>query len=190
MNDKNQIDFEKVNELVILANKYENSRNEKREVMIEIASETIEKMFEIMEEKEEKKGEFDWLKKELIGIWIWKITQTPRKRTGSKYKGQKYWTKKALGMFISNNRKTIGLRHEHVFEKGKLAEAIIQSSGEKEQIKEELEKAICCIVTKEEHEELHKSNELGWKRYIEKKKVKVVDLISKEILTKEYLETL
>lgn len=80
--------------------------------------------------------------------------------------------------------------HEHVFEKGKLEEAIILSSGEKEQIKKELEKAICCIVTKEEHEELHKSNEVGWRRYIEKKKAKVVDLVKKEVLTNEDLETL
>ncbi|MCG3222296.1 MAG: hypothetical protein H7641_13030, partial [Candidatus Heimdallarchaeota archaeon] len=84
-----------------------------------------------------------WLKKEIIGIWVWKITQTPRKGTGSKYKGQRYWTVRALKKYVENNKKIEGLRHEHVIEKGKIADAIILSNGIREHIKRELVKATC-----------------------------------------------
>lgn len=154
----------------------DNFRERKREEMIEIAAKTITCFLEVLNEKENVKGGYDWLRRDIIGIWIWKITETPkgeevakRVRRGalSKYRGQRYWSEDALKIY-SETGKLDGLRHEHVFQKINLAQAIINDDNTLTNIKEHLQKARCCIVTEKDHDKLHNLSKAfkGWKRYV------------------------
>ena len=94
-------------------------------------------------------------KRELLDICIWKITEVDGKYT------TRYRSRKAI-----NNIDNESIQHEHVVEKKKLITELIENPGEYRSV---LDKAVACVVTKEEHISLSKvKQELsGWDRYKE-----------------------
>ncbi len=144
-----------------------NLREREREKILAIASESIFCMLLSIRTREEEKNELEWLINQLIGKWIWKITETPYSLTRTKYKRQKNWSNKALIRYVQNEGKTNGLIHEHVLEKKDIIDNILALKNlNKETIKHELQKAECCIDTKCEHGKLNKvKNAKHWKRY-------------------------
>ena len=90
-------------------------------------------------------------KRELLGICIWKITEAD-----GKMKVQ-YWSEGS----ISNEKAK--LQHEHVHERKELISRLLNGEAVELVVKD----AIACMVTKEEHQALGKSSNLGWQRYKE-----------------------
>jgi len=103
-------------------------------------------------------------KRELLDICIWKISEVD-----GKYK-TRYRSIGALQEMDVRN-----LRHEHVEERKELIYRLIEDPDNYESI---LNDIVACIVTKEEHEQLHRQNKKGWDRY-KAAKIKVFDLINR-----------
>jgi hypothetical protein len=96
-------------------------------------------------------------KRELLGICIWKLSEAEATR---KY-ATRYMSVRALGQPAQQ------LAHEHVFERSKLARALI--AGELA-IDDLPDLAIACVVTREEHRRLNQVSRAdptldGWDRY-------------------------
>ena len=88
-------------------------------------------------------------KKELISVCIWKITEADGK---SKVQ---FWSEEAI---MDQGGK---LQHEHVYERKELISRLL--SGES--VDSVVADAIACMVTKDEHLILSKSDSNGWQRY-------------------------
>jgi len=112
-------------------------------------------------------------KRDLLDICIWKITEVDGKDK------TRYRSLEAL-----NEKNSRNLQHEHVFEKSFLIDMLLDNKDDYEHI---LEKAVACMVTKEEHERLTRiSREYkgkidlqGWARY-KMAKIRVYDLLEKK----------
>jgi hypothetical protein len=58
------------------------------------------------------------------------------------------------------------LQHEHVFQRAKMAEALIKARSNPDAVDELLSAAVGCTVTKDEHHHLSEFKHLdGWERY-------------------------
>ncbi len=123
-------------------------------------------------------SELQWLLEENISNWIWKITESPGPKRETKYKGQRYWSGASLDHY-QRTRSTKGLRHEHVFERKKLIDEIVEAHADEEQIKKIFKKAVACVVLHDEHKKLKSGN--GWQRY-KSAKVEKVDLLEESII--------
>lgn len=101
-------------------------------------------------------------KKSLISRMLWKVTEANGKYT------TRYSSEKALS--CSKDEK----RHDHVWTRKKMVEHLIDNP---ECVDEEVEKAIGCTVTKEEHSLLSEWDIScdGWDRY-KNAGIRVVDL--------------
>lgn len=140
-------------------------KQRERTNIINIATQSLSSLYESIGETTTSNN-YEWLIREQISFWIWKITESPKVKKSPKYKRQKYWTEKALRQYKENAGKFHKLRHEHVFEKKKIADRIVISGNNKEKIKQELNSAESCIITSYEHKDLHSNPELdGWQRY-------------------------
>jgi hypothetical protein len=96
-------------------------------------------------------------RKEFIRLALWKVTEAePASKYSTRYR--------SLGALQSTNAK---LQHEHVYERGKMADALLASP---ERLDELLSMAVGCVVTAEEHEQLTRVSKQhphldGWNRY-------------------------
>ncbi|MFA6528359.1 MAG: hypothetical protein WCT46_02355 [Candidatus Gracilibacteria bacterium] len=88
-------------------------------------------------------------KKELLSCLIWKTTEA-----SGKY-NTRYVSK---GVFNGG----FPVEHEHVFTRKTLVEKMLRNP---EDIRLVIDEAVACLVTKEEHGSLSKSNRDGWERY-------------------------
>jgi len=105
-------------------------------------------------------------KRELIDICIWKITEADGKLK-TRYR--------SIGSLESGPETK--LQHEHVVEKQKLVAALLEG---KESVEAIVERAVGCVVTKDEHVLLTAASRLeptldGWERY-KKAGIRVFDL--------------
>ena len=88
-------------------------------------------------------------KKELLSVCIWKITEADGKAK------VRYWSEGSI------NNKNEKLQHEHVYERKELIQLLMNGDPVEEVVKN----AIACMVTREEHQALTRSNHSGWQRY-------------------------
>lgn len=104
---------------------------------------------------------------ELIVTMIWKITEADGK----------YKTRYQSSAALEGGRE---LRHDHVFTKAKLTEALLNAKPD--QVDEILSTAVGCTVTKEGHARLSKYDRVcdGWERY-RRAKVAVMDTQTGEL---------
>ena len=108
-------------------------------------------------------------KKDLIDSCIWKITEADGKHN-TRYRS--YKSRSATKKQLRDEHV-----HEHVFERKKLVEEILNNPNDIDKI---TKKAIACLVTKSEHEKLSEVSRknpklVGWKRY-DKASIKIYDL--------------
>lgn len=166
-----------------LFNKVRNTYNqylEKKEKITNIAIKSIVHLSDIIPND----LNIDWVIKDIIDTWIWKITEAPGPGVKTKYIGQRYWTKAAINRYLDNleadKRKDESLEHEHVYLKQKMKTIILKSLNIESKIDSILKKAIACVVETAEHSKLIKGAK-GWKRYLVDDIV-VIDLLNEEIL--------
>jgi hypothetical protein len=95
-------------------------------------------------------------KKRFISKSLWDITNPV-----SKYKYLQRYRSKCV---LEEQDESIELRHEHVFEKANMVERILATPAS---VRKELQKAVGCVVTKPEHDLLHRKSKGydGWARY-------------------------
>lgn len=113
---------------------------------------------------------------ELISVCIWKITEADGKYKNNRYQSETY---------INSSKTDKNRIHEHVFERKKLTQEIINNPNKIDQIIKEM--AIACVVTKDEHDQLTKVSREnpdleGWKRY-KKAGIKAYDLLDRKLVT-------
>ena len=91
-------------------------------------------------------------RRRFLSLALWKLTEAD-----GKYK-TRFQSKCSIGLPRSD------LRHEHVYRREKMISDLIANP---EQVDRIAARAVACVVTKEEHERLHKiERELdGWERY-------------------------
>jgi hypothetical protein len=95
------------------------------------------------------------LKKELMDILIWKITESYGGKYNTKYRSEGALEIKAVKK----------LHHEHVFTRKEIKKGLVSAKSEGE-LRDIFSKVEACVVTREEHKKLdHKLK--GWKRYKE-----------------------
>ncbi len=131
-----------------------------------------------------------WVLKEVIDMWIWKITEAPGPDKKTKYIGQRYWTAAAVDLYLNNlkegKEEDAGLRHEHVYEKRKMIDKILKTLKNEIEIASVLRQAVACVVSNKEHYDLIKGVS-GWKRYVVDEII-VIDLLNVKILEHKDLE--
>ena len=88
-------------------------------------------------------------KRELLSVCIWKVTEADGKLN------VRYWSQEA----VKADKKD--LRHEHVYERKELIDRLLNG----EPLEQVFSDMVACIVTKDEHLALSKSNRSGWDRY-------------------------
>jgi hypothetical protein len=60
------------------------------------------------------------------------------------------------------------LRHDHVFQRGKMVEELLNVKSRPEDVDKILDRAVGCVITKDEHVRLNRYNHKdGWGRYQE-----------------------
>ena len=91
-------------------------------------------------------------KKSLISRMLWKVTEAHGKYT------TRYFSEKALTCTKHEQR------HDHVWTRRKMVQSLIDNPM---RLDEEINRAIACIVTKEEHRKLSEFDASydGWERY-------------------------
>jgi len=88
-------------------------------------------------------------KRELVSVCIWKVTEADGKLK------VRYWSQGA----VEAGKKD--LRHDHVYERKELIDRLLDD----EPVERVYSDMVACIVTKNEHASLSKSNLSGWNRY-------------------------
>jgi hypothetical protein len=94
-------------------------------------------------------------RREFIKLALWKVTEAEAGKYTTRYRSRGSLEPGAI------------LQHDHVFERAKLASALI---AEPDRLDELLDKAVACTVTKDEHQRLtsvsrHMPHLDGWARY-------------------------
>lgn len=103
----------------------------------------------------------------LIDTLLWRITEADGKYN------TRYKTRGAINCTDKNQ-----LRHEHVYQKARMIEALI--NADPDAVDTILDDAIGCTVTNEEHRHLNEFDcEYGWERY-RKAGLEVIDMINHE----------
>ena len=113
---------------------------------------------------QEHSGLLDNHRQEFVRLALWKVTEAE----GIHKLRTKFMSEAALSVVESEPRpsRNTELRHEHVFERVKMASKLIKANPDS--AKDILKDAIGCTVTKDEHD---RSNMIkncdGWQRYRE-----------------------
>jgi hypothetical protein len=94
-------------------------------------------------------------RREFVRLALWKVTMAESGKYDTRYRSKK------------SMRKGVRVQHEHVFERAKLADELLQHP---EQIDAILNKAVACVVTVAEHRRLTQVSRQdpklsGWERY-------------------------
>ena len=92
-------------------------------------------------------------RREFLKLALWKITQAESGKYGTRFQSK-------ISLSVSREE----LRHDHVFQRAIMIEAMLQATPEG--IDDILENAVGCTVTKDEHDRLDQFKDLdGWERY-------------------------
>jgi hypothetical protein len=113
---------------------------------------------------QEHSGLLDNHRQEFVRLALWKVTEAE----GIHKLRTKFMSEAALSVVKSEPRpsRNTELRHEHVFERAKMADVLIHARPES--VDDIIKNAIGCTVTKDEHDRLGLVKDCdGWKRYRE-----------------------
>jgi hypothetical protein len=94
-------------------------------------------------------------RQELLGVQLWKLTEAETRKHETRFQSQA----------ASKRRGKVKLRHDHVFQRSKMIDALEVAAERKVDII--LNRAIGCTVTADEHKRLSKFDKEhdGWVRY-------------------------
>ena len=94
-------------------------------------------------------------RKEFVRLALWKVTEADGGKYNTRYRSR------------ASCQPGMKLQHDHVYERGKMADELIANPEQMDKI---LDKAVGCVVTKDEHKRLTKLSVSepylqGWERY-------------------------
>ena len=96
----------------------------------------------------------DNIKEEIFNTLIWKFGEAPNGKYKLRYRSN--------GSLAITDKKL--LHHEHVILRKEIKKKLIEAKNE-EEVSEIVGNIETCVVTRKEHEKLHKTKSRGWDRY-------------------------
>lgn len=122
-----------------------------------------------------REPDVDGLRARYRRLWdelVWTYTEAP-----GKFWGQRYWSRAALKQYqqqLGSGKPHKGLCHDHVIEREGLFRAFLNSESPAHS-QALLERAVSCVLTVKEHDDVRKTSGHCWDRY-RGKGIKVLDL--------------